>query len=179
MIYSTWHVLCNFRISSRSDFGITSASTFIQMRKISSEIKREFAKRGFRTLKESAKFIGISPEALRLIVKEGHIPKDRTLRIIADKLGLDLSWLILAAHREKLPDEVKGLFLSPVTSPYKQGRRKYPLSQEQCDYLGKLMSPSEIQLVRKYRQFSGEGKTEFIGYLDYHFSLHRASLQNT
>lgn len=149
------------------------------MNKLSSEIKRELERRGFESLKEAARFIGVSTEALRVIIKKGHIPKDKTLRIIADSLKLDLSGLILAAHQEKIPDEVKGLFLTPVASPYKEGKRKYPLSQEQCDYLGKLMSPAEIQLVRKYRQFSPDGKTEFVGYLDYHFSLHRAALQNT
>ncbi|HWR71916.1 MAG TPA: hypothetical protein VN604_01970 [Nitrospirota bacterium] len=149
------------------------------MIKVSSEIKRELARRGFRTIKEGARFIGISPEALRLLVNKDHIPKDRTLRVIAVGLGLDVAGLLLAAHREKFPDEIKGLFLSPVASPYKEGKRKYPLSQEQCDYLGKHMIPAEIQLVRKYRQFNGEGKTQFIGYLDYHFTLHRAALQNT
>jgi hypothetical protein len=147
------------------------------MKKLSGEIKRELANRGLRNLKEGAKFIGISTEALRLIVNKGHIPKDRTLRVIADKLGLDLSGLILVAHREKVPVEAKGFFLSPVQTPLGQGKRITPLSQEQCDYLSKLMSPAEIQMVRKYRQLSIDGKTQFIGYLDYHFSLHRTALQ--
>lgn len=149
------------------------------MKKLSGEIKQELANRGLRNLKEGAKFIGISTEALRLIVNKGHIPKDRTLRVIAGKLGLDLSGLILVAHRERVPAEAKGFFLSPVQAPFGQGKRITPLSQEQCDYLGKLMSTAEIQLVRKYRQLSIDGKTQFLGYLDYHFSLHRAALQRT
>lgn len=148
------------------------------MKKLSEEIKRELANKGLRNLKEGAKFIGLSTEALRLIVNKGHIPKDRTLRIIAGRLGLDLSGLILTAHREKVPAEAKGFFLSPVNTPFGQGKRITPLSQEQCEYLGKLMGPAEIQLVRKYRQLTMDGKTQFIGYLDYHFSLHRASLQH-
>jgi hypothetical protein len=52
-------------------------------------------------------------------------------------------------------------------------KRKWPLSQEQCDYLSKLMSEQEIQLVRKYRQLAEEQRTQTQGYIDYHFETAR------
>ena len=51
--------------------------------------------------------------------------------------------------------------------------RKYPLSQEQCDYLCKIMTAEEIQLVRKLRQVTDDGKKQVLGYVDYMFSLQR------
>lgn len=147
------------------------------MKDLSAVIRLELEKRGLNSLSRAAKFLGVSSEILRRILNRDHIPKDRTLRIIADRLGLDLVGLILAAHREKVPDEMKSFLLSPVSSPFGEGKRISPLSQEMCDYLGKLMNPEEIQLIRKYRQLSTEGKIQMLGYLDYHFSLHRAALQ--
>ena len=63
--------------------------------------------------------LGISPELLRVTINKGHIPKDKTLMMIAGKLNLDKSVLILSAHQEKVPDEVKGSFfllLKPKSS---------------------------------------------------------------
>jgi hypothetical protein len=145
----------------------------VEPMKITDIIKQEIKKRGFRNLKDASSVLGISPELLRVIVNKGHIPKDKTLKIIAAKLGLDESELILAAHQEKVPDEVKGFFLSPVQSKFREGKRVYPLSQEQCDYLEKIMSNEEVQIVRKFRQVSEEAKTQIIGYVDYMFVTKR------
>lgn len=146
------------------------------MKELSTTIRHELEKRDLKSLSSAAKFLGISSEILRRILNRDHIPKDRTLRVIADKLGMDLTGLILAAHREKFPDEIKGFVLAPVASPYGEGKRVYPLSQEMCDYLGKLMSPAEIQLIRKFRQLTADGRIQMIGYIDYHFTLHRTAL---
>jgi hypothetical protein len=138
--------------------------------KISDMIRQAIETKGFKNLKDASKALGISPELLRIAVNKSHIPKDKTLVLIANKLGLDKSSLILAAHQEKVPNEVKGFFLSPAQSKFREGKRIYPLSQEQCDYLQKIMSPEEIQMLRKIRQVSEEGKTQITGYIDYMYA---------
>ncbi len=143
--------------------------------KISAMIKDALEKRGLRNLKESSQFLGISTELLRMIVNKDHIPKDKTLLLIAKKLELNAPVLVLAAHQAAVPEEVKGFFLSPSPSKYREGitMRKHPLSQEQCEYLGKIMKPEEIQLVRKLRQVSEDGKKQVLGYVDYMFATQR------
>jgi hypothetical protein len=143
------------------------------MMKISDTIKQALEKRGFRNLKDAARTLAISPELLRVTINRGHVPKDSTLSKIANKLGLDSSVLILAAHQEKVPDAVKGFFLSPSQTEVRKEKRVFPLSQEQCDYLGKILRPEEIQLVRQFRQISEEGKTQIIGYVGYTFAIKR------
>ncbi len=109
--------------------------------KIAESIKLALDKKKFNNLKDAAKFLDISPELLRVILNKGHLPKDRTLSTIASRLGLDKSGLILAAHQEKVPDDVKGFFLSPSATHYKEGKRISPLSSEQSDYLGIATPP--------------------------------------
>jgi hypothetical protein len=139
------------------------------MIKMSDMIRQGLERKGLKNLKESSKILGISPEILRVTINKGHIPKDSTLSIIAGKLDLDRSALILKAHQEKVPDEVKGYFLAPASTKLRHGKRVFPLSQEQCDYLGKIMNNDEIQLIRKMRQVSEEGKIQIIGYVNYMF----------
>lgn len=138
--------------------------------KISESIKQALEKKKFKNLKDAAKFLDISPELLRVILNKGHLPKDRTLSTIASRLGLDTSGLILAAHQEKVPADVKGYFLSPSQTHYKEGKRITPLSSEQTDYLSKILSPAEIQLIRKYRQVAEEGKIQIMGYVDFTYA---------
>jgi hypothetical protein len=135
--------------------------------KTSDMIKQALDKKGLANLKDASKALGISPEILRVTIHKGHIPKDSTLSIIAKHLDLDRSALILTAHQEKVPDEVKGFFLTPTQSKLNRGKRVYPLSQEQCDYLERIMNKEEIQLIRKLRQVSEEAKLQIIGYVDF------------
>jgi hypothetical protein len=143
--------------------------------KISAMIKDALEKRGLKNLKDSSEFLGISTELLRMILNKGHVPKDKTLLLIAGKLELNAPVLVLAAHRATVPDEMKGFFLAPSPAKLRQGTgmRKHPLSQEQCEYLEKIMKPEEIQLVRKLRQVSDDGKTQVFGYVDYMFATQR------
>jgi hypothetical protein len=143
--------------------------------KISDMIRQALEKKGFKNLKDSSKVLGISPELLRVTINKGHIPKDRTLIMIANKLGLDKSVLILAAHQEKVPEEVKGFFLSPSTTKYRRGKRKYPISEEQINYLEKILSIEEIMMLRKYRQVSEEAKTQINGYVDFMYASKRSA----
>ncbi len=142
--------------------------------KISEMIRQALEKKGFRNLKDASKVLGISPELLRVTINKGHIPKDKTLIMIANKLGLDKSVLILAAHQEKVPAEVKGFFLSPSQAKFRRGKRKYPLSEEQINYLEKIMSADEILMLRKFRQVSDEARTQIAGYVDYMFASKRS-----
>jgi len=141
--------------------------------KISDSIKQALEKKKFKNLKDAAKFLDISPELLRVILNKGHLPKDRTLTTIASRLGLDKSGLILAAHQEKVPADVKGYFLSPSQTHYKEGKRISPLSSEQTDYLSKILSTAEIQLIRKYRQVTEDGKTQITGFVEYTYASRR------
>jgi hypothetical protein len=142
--------------------------------KVSDMIRQALDKKGFRNLKDASKVLGISPELLRVTINKGHIPKDKTLIMISAKLGLDKSLLILSAHQEKVPAEVKGFFLSPSQSKFRRGKRKFPISEEQCNYLEKILSPEEIHMIRKLRQISDEGRTQIFGYVAYLFASKRS-----
>ncbi len=142
--------------------------------KIADIIKDALDKKGFRNLKDASKVLGISTELLRVIVNKGHLPKDKTLAAIATKLGLDKSVLILAAHQEKVPTEVKGFFLSPSHAKFRRGKRKVPLSEEQINYLEKIMTPEEIQMLRKIRQVTEEAKVQIDSYMQFMYSSKRS-----
>jgi hypothetical protein len=140
--------------------------------KISDMIRQALEKKGFKNLKDASKVLGISPELLRVTINKGHIPKDRTLMMIAGKLNLtnhpDL------AARKRYP-EVKGFFLSPSQAKFRRGKRKYPLSEEQLNYLEKILSVDEILLLRKFRQVSEEARTQIAGYVDFMFASKRST----
>ena len=135
--------------------------------KISEMIKKALDKKGFKNLKEASKVLGISPELLRVTINNGHIPKDKTLTMIAKKLNLDMPMLVLAAHQEKVPDELKGFFLTPAQGKFSRGKRKYPLSEEQTTYLDKVLNIDEIMMLRKYRQVTDEARMQIAGYVDF------------
>jgi len=143
--------------------------------KISEMIRQALEKKGFKNLKDASKVLGISPELLRVTINKGHIPKDKTLMMIAQKLNLDKSVVILAAHQEKVPAEVKGFFLSPSQARFRRGKRKYPLSEEQINYLEKILSVDEIMMLRKFRQVSDEGRTQIEGYVEFMFASKRSA----
>jgi hypothetical protein len=138
--------------------------------KLSEMIRTALAKKGFNNLKDASKVLGISPELLRVIINKGHIPKDNTLIMIAKKLKLDMSTLVLAAHQEKVPNEVKGFFLTPSQGKLNRGKRKYPLSEEQTEYLEKILNVDEIMMLRKFRQVTDEARIQIAGYVDYMYA---------
>jgi transcriptional regulator with XRE-family HTH domain len=144
-------------------------------KKLSTLLRQELEQRGIHTLREAAVLFGISVELVRGILNRNRIPKDKTLLKISRALALDPSTIIRAAHRQKLPREAREFLLAPE-SP--RGidwarKRKWPLSHEQCEYLGAIMKLDEIQLIRKFRQFSDVEKIQAIGYLNYHFANNR------
>jgi len=143
--------------------------------KIADMIRQALEKKGFKNLKDASKVLGISPELLRVTINKGHIPKDTTLILIANKLNLDKSVLILAAHREKVPAEVKGFFLAPSQAKHKRGKRKYPLSEEQINYLEKILSVDELMMLRKFRQVTDDARIQIAGYVEFMFASKRSA----
>jgi len=143
--------------------------------KISEMIRKALEKKGFKNLKDASKVLGISPELLRVTINKGHIPKDKTLMQIAVKLNIDKSVLILAAHQEKVPAEVKGFFLSPSQAKFRRGKRKFPLSEEQINYLEKILTVDEIMMLRKFRQVTDEARTQIGGYIEFMFASKRSA----
>ena len=141
--------------------------------KIAEVIKKALDKKGYKNLKDASKALGISPELLRVTLNKGHIPKDRTLTMIANKLNIDKSLLVLSAHQEKVPDEVKGFFLLPSQSKSTRTKRKYPLSEEQTTYLEKILSIDEIMMLRKFRQVTDEARVQIAGYVDFMYATKR------
>jgi hypothetical protein len=143
--------------------------------KIADLIKQALKKNGLpvESPREAVKSLGISVELLRIILYRRHIPKDKTLIKLAGKLGIDPAALVLAAHRQRVPEEMKGYFLSAAPEKSWRQKRVYPLSEEQCNYLGKIMSNDEIQMVRKFRQVPEEAQLQVVGYVDYMFASKR------
>ncbi len=141
--------------------------------KLSEMIKNALDKKGYKNLKDASKALGISPELLRVTINKGHIPKDNTLTLIAKKLNLDMSVLVLAAHQQKVPNEVKGYFLTPSDAKFSRGKRKFPLSEEQTNYLAQVMSIDEIMTLRKIRQVTDEARLQIAGYIDYMYATKR------
>ncbi len=141
--------------------------------KIAKMIRQALEQRGLCCLKDASQTIGISTELLRLILHEGHVPKDRTLAVMAERLSIDKSALIMTAHQEKVPVDLKGLFLFPAARRQWPKRRVWPLSEEQCTYLARIMSTEEIQMVRKIRQIPLEEQERIAGYIDYMFASKR------
>ena len=141
--------------------------------KISEVIKKALDKKGYKNLKDASKALGISPELLRVTLNKGHVPKDRTLTMIANKLNIDKSLLVLSAHQEKVPDEVKGYFLLPSQSKSSKSKRRFPLSEEQTSYLEKILSIDEIMMLRKFRQVTDEARLQISGYVDFMYATKR------
>lgn len=140
--------------------------------KLSDIVGRELAKRGLTTLKDAARFLGMSTELIRTILNGSRVPKDKNLIKIAERLGIEASALILAAHHQNIPADMQAYLLKPSDVSAKN-KRVWPLSLEQCDYLAKMITAEEIQLMRKYRQLTEEEKIQARGYIHYMFSTKR------
>lgn len=78
---------------------------------VASIIREAIERKGFKDVKECARSIKVPYDLFNKVVG-GHIPKDAQLLEYAKKLDLDSRELILAAYREKAPDEMKQYFNS-------------------------------------------------------------------
>jgi len=150
-----------------------TTETITMSTKLAEMIKNALDKKGYKNLKDASKALGISPELLRVTINKGHIPKDNTLTTIAKKLNLDMSILVLAAHQQKVPNEVKGYFLTPSDAKFNRGKRKYPLSEEQTNYLAQVMSGDEIAMLRTFRQVTDEARVQILGFMDFMYATKR------
>jgi hypothetical protein len=80
---------------------------------VASMIREAIEKNGYKDVKECARGIKVPYDLFNKVVG-GHIPKDAQLVEYAKKLKIDSREVILAAYREKAPDEMKSYFNSAV-----------------------------------------------------------------
>lgn len=91
--------------SSQRTEGRAAAKTVATM------IREAIARNGYKDVKECARSIKVPYDLFNKVVG-GHIPKDAQLIEYARKLQIDSRELVLAAYREKAPEEMKQYFNS-------------------------------------------------------------------
>lgn len=82
-----------------------------QPKSVATMLREAIDRNGYKDVKECARSIKVPYDLFNKVVG-GHIPKDAQLLDYARKLGVDSRELILAAYREKAPDEMKRYFNS-------------------------------------------------------------------
>lgn len=90
---------------------------------------------GYGDIKECARVYGIPYELLRKVISNGHLPKDTTLLLYAEKLGLNAADLIGAAYRQKAPSNMQHIFSGrplPKPAPDELTRLVPVLGQAAC-----------------------------------------------
>jgi len=78
---------------------------------VASMIREAIDRNGFKDVKECARGIKVPYDLFNKVVG-GHIPKDQQLLEYAKKLKIDNRELILAAYRERAPEDMKAYFNS-------------------------------------------------------------------
>ena len=84
-----------------------------QAKSVATMIREAIERNGYKDVKECARIIKVPYDLFNKVVG-GHIPKDAQLIDYAKKLKIDAKELILAAYREKAPDDMKHYFNSVV-----------------------------------------------------------------
>ena len=74
-------------------------------------IREAIERNGYKDVKDCARSIKVPYDLFNKVVG-GHLPKDPQLLEYAKKLNIDARELILAAYREKAPDDMKPYFNS-------------------------------------------------------------------
>ena len=83
---------------------------------------------GYTELKECARERDIPYELLRKVISDGHLPKDKTLLLYAERLEMDLEVLLAAAYRQRAPRDMRHLFSGMNTLPANpEGSRLAPV----------------------------------------------------
>ena len=80
---------------------------------VASMIRDAIERNGYKDVKECARTIKVPYDLFNKVVG-GHIPKDAQLIEYAKKLSIDHRELILAAYKEKAPEDMKRYFNSVV-----------------------------------------------------------------
>jgi SOS-response transcriptional repressor LexA len=88
------------------------------MATIASLLKQRIESLGYTDIKECARDFDLPYELLRKVISNGHVPKDKTLLLYAERLGMDAEELIRTAYRQKAPGGMAHLFdFRPVPKP--------------------------------------------------------------
>ncbi len=88
------------------------------MKTIATLLKNRIQQLGYTDIKECARKFDLPYELLRKVISNGHLPKDKTLLLYADTLGLDKTELISTAYRQKAPSNMEHIFsVHPVPKP--------------------------------------------------------------
>lgn len=80
-------------------------------------LKQRVQELGYADIKECARERDIPYELLRKVISDGHIPKDNTLLMYAEHLGLEPQLLIGTAYRQRAPSEIGNLFNGSSVQP--------------------------------------------------------------
>ena len=92
------------------------------MATIASLLKERIQALGYSDIKECARDFDLPYELLRKVISNGHVPKDKTLLLYAEKLGMDAEQLIRTAYRQKVPGGMEHIFSArPVPKPGAEG----------------------------------------------------------
>lgn len=89
------------------------AMEFDGQKTVATMIREAIERNGYKDVKECARTIKVPYDLFNKVVG-GHIPKDAQLIDYAKKLDIDHRELILAAYKEKAPDDMKRYFNSVV-----------------------------------------------------------------
>jgi SOS-response transcriptional repressor LexA len=88
------------------------------MATIASLLKQRIEALGYSDIKECARDFDLPYELLRKVISSGHLPKDKTLLLYAERLGMDAEELIRTAYRQKVPGGMEHLFdRQPLPKP--------------------------------------------------------------
>jgi len=138
---------------------------------VASMIREAVEANGYKDVKECARNIKVPYDLFNKVVG-GHIPKDAQLIEYARKLKIDSRELILAAYREKAPEEMKPYFNSvALLDDHSESIREMLEILDGCsaDQLGQLLEVGRLvrdaprdycrktaALVRLYQQLDRE-----------------------
>jgi len=115
------------------------------MRTLSELLKNRIAELGFQDIKECARSFDIPYELLRKVISDGHLPKDKTLQLYAEKLGLDLGELIATTYRQRAPNHVHHLFRGPAPQTDAESRLAPVLGRAACGpWLESYVSETDV-----------------------------------
>ena len=113
MLFSSVAVERAVRKERKADMALKSlrGKPAVDSKTVANMIREAIEKNGYRDVKECARGIKVPYDLFNKVVG-GHIPKDAQLVDYAKKLKIDSRELILAAYREKAPDDMKRYFNS-------------------------------------------------------------------
>ena len=113
---------------------------------VASLIREALERNGYKDVKDCARAIKVPYDLFNKVVG-GHIPKDAQLIEYARKLKIDHRELVLAAYKEKAPEDMKRFFNSAVLL-----EKHNDVMQEMLDILDSFTSDQLNELLQAARQ---------------------------